>query len=223
MPMISADAIIQSRRAALIMVTALAFLVVVGTAATLAISLGYTRPQKLIAFFDLDGESNLPTWYSSVLLLGAALLTWVAGLAARHRSDRVKWFVLAALFACLSMDETAMMHDWLGVAMGDRMQLTGVFRFGWVIPALVVLPAIAVAYWRLIWAVPNPARALMFTAAALYLGGAVGMEMVGGAWISTRPQELTVYKGLTAVEELLEIAGASCYLGLQQHPCGNLL
>jgi hypothetical protein len=59
--------------------------------------------------------------------------------------------------------------------MGDRMQLTGVFRFGWVIPALVVLPAIAVAYWRLIWAVPNPARALMFTAAALYLGGAVGM------------------------------------------------
>jgi hypothetical protein len=66
---------------------------------------------------DLDGEANLPTWYSSVLWFSVAYLTWV--FAERHvlRSRIRSWFLFALplVFVLFSLDEVAQLHEHLGV------------------------------------------------------------------------------------------------------------
>lgn len=70
---------------------------------------------KVTSFVSLGGESNLPTWYSSIQLFLIALLL---ALFAVHsdRRDRASWglFVPAAIFAALSLDEVAQLHEWIG-------------------------------------------------------------------------------------------------------------
>lgn len=73
--------------------------------------------EPLTKLIDLDGEANLPTWYSSVLWFGVAYLTWV--FAQRHvvRSRIRTWFLFALplVFVLFSLDEVAQIHEHVGV------------------------------------------------------------------------------------------------------------
>ena len=72
---------------------------------------------QLTQWLDLDGEQNIPTWYSSMQwFLAAALL----GLFAQSFADLppVRRWMLALLpltFLAMSLDEVAGIHEWLGV------------------------------------------------------------------------------------------------------------
>ena len=73
--------------------------------------------EPLAKLIDLDGEANLPTWYSSIQWFCVAYLAWV--FAARH-ADRARvrsWFLLALplVFLLFSLDEVAQLHEHLGV------------------------------------------------------------------------------------------------------------
>lgn len=70
----------------------------------------------LSSFIDLNGEENLPTWYSSVRWFFVGVLT---GLFAWRHFNFFKvrsWLLLAlpAVFLALSLDEVAQIHEWLG-------------------------------------------------------------------------------------------------------------
>jgi hypothetical protein len=61
---------------------------------------------------DLDGEHNLPAWFSGLQLAAIA----VVALAAFHgegpgRSSRLVWAVVATAFFCLSFDEIGVVHE----------------------------------------------------------------------------------------------------------------
>jgi len=72
---------------------------------------------KVTAMLDLDGEGNLPTWYSSLQLFLAA---WLFGsFAFTQRSDKYKnnslfLILLPLTFMLLSLDEVAEIHEWFG-------------------------------------------------------------------------------------------------------------
>ena len=103
-------------------------------------------------FFDLDKESNAPTWWSTsqLLLIGVVLLGF-----AYHQFDRREprsWALALApaLFLFLSLDEAAMVHEAVGrmldglVHLGDRedstLRETGVWMF-FCAPALLAVVA----------------------------------------------------------------------------------
>jgi uncharacterized BrkB/YihY/UPF0761 family membrane protein len=69
--------------------------------------------QGIITLFDLAAEGNLPTYYSSVLLLIAALLLFVVTLMERTIKSRYVpyWAFLTIGFIYLSMDEMLMLHE----------------------------------------------------------------------------------------------------------------
>src|SRR5512134_1570111 len=74
--------------------------------------MGNDRP----GMFNLDGEGNIPSWYSASKLLAVALSAYFYGRLILL-SDRVAgWLILlgAALFAYLSMDEGATLHEKIG-------------------------------------------------------------------------------------------------------------
>src|SRR5688572_12086924 len=63
---------------------------------------------------DLDAEGNVPTWVSSGKLLAIAVLAVIAWRQEQREPGlrhRWLWLLVAALFAGMSLDETASLHE----------------------------------------------------------------------------------------------------------------
>ncbi len=65
--------------------------------------------------FDLNGEANVPTWYSNVLLFAVALAALGIHLFARQMKarDAAFWLGFAAMYVFLSLDEEARVHEFI--------------------------------------------------------------------------------------------------------------
>lgn len=165
--------------------------------------------------FDVNKETNVPTWFSSGMLLACALLaTGIATLVRNSRGPYVlHWVGLALGLAFLSLDESSELHERLNTpfaaVLGESAR--GPLRFAWVVPAILIVAAVGFTYLRFLGHLPTRTRQLLRAAAVLYLTGAVGMEMAGGialdeygAW--------TLYTLITTVEETLEMCGGLSFL-----------
>ncbi len=160
-------------------------------------------------FFDLGAEANLPTFFAALLLLlVAALLVVVAlGETQRQGRDRRHWWGLAIGLLFLSFDEAAMIHDglvgpvltqWFG--RGD-----GVLYFNWYklyLPAAVLL---ALVYVPFLQRLPRRTALRFLVAAGVFVGGAVGFEMLE-AYLTSH--QLTGINLVRLFEESAEMLGA---------------
>lgn len=182
---------------------------------------------RIVKFFYVDKEQNLPTWFSSGILFLAALLLWRIGAATAAAGGRYRrhWQVLAAVFTVLSLDEFSQFHE-LG-AQADVLDAGGASYLSWLVLAAPLVLLLGLSYARLLLRLPPPVRRLMLAAAVLYLGGAAGVEVLGAytgrenigftpGWASMR------YVLAASAEELLEMLGVAlfCYaaaLHLQHH------
>jgi hypothetical protein len=170
----------------------------------------------LVPLLSLSEEANLPTWYSSMLLLACAVALAAVASDVRQRGERWfgHWAALAAVFAYMSLDETAQLHERLN----GFFTLRGVFYFGWIIPAGIIVAAIGLAYLRFVLQLPPSTRRRFVVAGVLYVGGALVMEVPLGLW-STRYGEANLgYCLIDAVEESMEMFGASLFfIAILQH------
>ncbi|MDA0659716.1 MAG: hypothetical protein O2931_13765 [Planctomycetota bacterium] len=95
----------------------------------------------------------------------------------------------------------------------EAKMFTGVFLFVWVIPYGIAMLALAALYARFLWRLPSTTRSMFFLAAATFLAGAVGLEMVGGVVYERGNYEraipIDVCNGL---EESLEMLGVVIFL-----------
>jgi hypothetical protein len=177
-----------------------------GLAVELARYAGALEPESgLRSALSLSYEGNLPTWYSSGLLWTAALGLGLCG--RRDEGERGHWWVLAALFLLMSLDEAIELHEGLGGA-----ELHGVLYFSWVVPGALLTATFALSYlgfWRRL---PARTRRGFAWAFAIYVGGALGMELPLGAWFEAHGDENLGYALLDALEESLEICGLSVFL-----------
>ncbi len=173
--------------------------------------LGHGNLFGFVPLFDVDNEVSIPTWYSSLALFAcAALLATVArAKQALRAAHAVRWWLLAGLFLYMSVDEGAAVHETLVVgpllrALGD----SGWRYFAWVLPGSFLVAAVAIAYWRFWLDLPAVTRARFLAAALLFVGGALGMELVAGLFLRGDGHiESLSYAALTTVEELLEMLG----------------
>ena len=167
----------------------------------------------LVPLLSLSEEANVPTWYSSMLLFGCALvLASIAGMVRASGGRMVKqWAVLAGVFGYMSLDETAQLHERLN-SLHVLSNLRGVFYFGWIIPASVIVLLVGVAYLPFVFHLPKGTRARFIVAGAIYVGGALVMEMPLGAWATRHGEDNLGYALIDAVEETMEMVGASLFL-----------
>ena len=98
--------------------------IVVLVAVDLALGLAYVgyfligHPYEPLAkLIDLDGEGNLPTWYSSIQWFGVAYLLWAFAVRHVRRGQLRSWFLMALplVFLLFSLDEVAQLHEHLGL------------------------------------------------------------------------------------------------------------
>ncbi len=168
----------------------------------------------LLRQFDVETEGNVPTWASGALLLMAALVLWGLADAARRAGEpgRRHWAVLAVAFCYLSLDEVAGLHEGAIRYVAGLVPQEGVFTFGWVLVAGPLVVVFGLSYLRFLGRLNPRTRQLFIWAGALYVGGALAMEMVSGALDSAAGRETVAYVLASSAEELMEMLGASIFL-----------
>jgi len=202
--------------------------------ATAIVLLGYLREWLRLgygiqgtSFFNLNQEQNIGAWFSSTLMVGCAVLLLVAGrrAMAMRQPHAWFWFVISLTFVALSIDEASSIHESLMVPIHNALHSHGLFRYAWVVPALILVPLFFFVSIPFLLALPRRTALWFFASGAVYVTGALGFEMLGG---------LTDGHGLTFVvmyliEETLEIVGiVSFFFSLmdflsEPHAVGALL
>ncbi|TFZ04923.1 hypothetical protein [Ramlibacter rhizophilus] len=167
--------------------------------------------------FYMDAENNIPTVFSTLLLLTASLLCAWATTVERHRRSRFSWHWagLALAMLALGIDEAAALHELLINPIQKVYQTTGWLRFPWVIAGIPLVLLFAFAYLRFLAALPARTRWGFIAAGALYVGGALGMEMVGGQVFQeagTPDRTLVPYMIAMTVEESCEMLGVTAFI-----------
>jgi hypothetical protein len=180
-------------------------------AEVLRLTAGWRSP--LVTLLSLSEEANVPTWYSSMLLFACAVaLASIAGLVRASGAPMFKqWAVLSGVFGYMSLDETAQIHERLN-SLHLLSNLRGVFYFGWIIPASIVVLVVGVAYLPFVFRLPKPTRIRFIVAGVIYVGGALVMEMPLGAWATRHGENNLGYALIDGVEETMEMAGAALFL-----------
>jgi len=176
-------------------------------------ALGGASVWRVVQLFNLDVEGTIPSWYSSCALLGAAGLLGLIARAERERGsqDWRYWAGLAVIFVALSADEAASIHELAIHPLRRALGVSGVLAFAWVIPGAAFVALVGAVYLRFLLRLPAPTRSQFVLAGALFVGGALGMEMVGGALYTAYGMGLqTALESI--VEETLEMVGIVVFI-----------
>ncbi len=164
--------------------------------------------------FHLDREANIPTYFSGLLLISVAALLGLIALQKNNQQDKYKrhWAMLSVIFLALSFDEVASIHELLVVPMRSLFGASGIFYFAWVIPGIAFVTILAISYWRFLWNLPPRSRNLFVLSAVIFVGGAIGFELMGGFHADNHGQTDLTYSLLTSGEETMEMAGVITFI-----------
>ncbi|MDW6020850.1 hypothetical protein SAZ10_03640 [Mesorhizobium sp. BAC0120] len=167
-----------------------------------------------IWMLDVDFERSAFTWVSIISLFVAAVLLFLGAEHAAARRDRFRWhwYALAALFLLASFDEFAGLHEKLSAVLAARMSHSGVLYFAWAAPAGILALIGLASFIPFIRSFPTRLALLMVLSAGLFLGGAVGLEMIGGKIAEVEGVKSLHYRMETNAEEGMELAGTLLFI-----------
>jgi hypothetical protein len=166
--------------------------------------------QKFYGFrvkLDLDQEANIPTFFSSSLLLILVFIFLFTGRVRQGQRFAGQWVVLGLLFLVLAVDEAAVLHEKLIKPLREALGTSGGFYFAWVVPAIPLVILFIAVYWPFFRDLPTRVRQLFTVGFALYLTGALGFEIIGGWYAEIFDQDNALYNVITTLEESIEIGG----------------
>lgn len=174
---------------------------------------GHGRLLGLGALFDLDKEQNLPTLFSSLLILfNAALCTLAWKFQRQLGAPEPRWLVLCVALMWVGIDEFCSFHETLATPLRTAFHLNGFLYFAWVIPygiAAIVLGASLVPF---LFTLPAGTRWTMVAAGAVYVFGAVGLEMIGARTFEFMGNERSPLWMLSSTfEEVFEMSGMTIF------------
>lgn len=169
---------------------------------------------RRLRHFELDGENTAIVWYSSLLILvNAAVLAVISILAAKRNHKMVfQWRLLAFVFVFLSLDETASFHESAAAPVKEALGLSGYFEFGWIVPAIMLVAVFVIYYTPFLFSLPRHIAVRFLFAGGVFVGGAVGLEMVGGNIVDATGSRTGVYLVASTIEETFEIIGMTLFL-----------
>jgi hypothetical protein len=187
---------------------------------------GYLQPLRI---FDVGEERSIPTWFESIQFLLCSMLLAVIAVAKKRRSDRysLHWGVLSVILLLLSLDEVASIHEAIGQQSENLLHsvtgLTpgGAIKFFWVVPGAILALIVLLAYLRFLAELPRSTRRSFLFAGALFVLGALGLEMLS-AQVSSSSEGIAnlfgsaipkIMIGLqTCVEEMFEMLGLTAFV-----------
>ena len=205
---------LDSKRITTILFAIAAMLSVVGAFANIVIYQIAESPDANIARFmsrfDLGHEPSLPAWFSSlVLLLDSAMLVLISRVVKlRGKPYFAHWLILGIIFLGLSIDESVMFHEMLNEGINLIISTKDIFLFPWVVVGLLFVVTVFLAYLKFLFHLPRRFALLFVLSGAIFVGGAVGMEIIAGIVIGQYGVASIYHTIVQTIEESLEMAGA---------------
>jgi hypothetical protein len=169
--------------------------------------------ETLVRLIWVDGEANLPSWFSSsMLFLCAVFLALVAVAERRVGGSMARWLFLALIFGFLSLDETAQLHELSIAPLREHFGTTGFLYYAWVVPAGICVAVFVTSYLSFLARLPSATRQLFLAAGLIYVGGALGLEAISGNQASLQGEHNFTYHVIITAEELCEMVGLVLFI-----------
>lgn len=167
--------------------------------------------------FLLDYEKTFPTFFSAMALLACAIcaaLIWRQEKSAKT-SEASLWGFVALILGYMAVDEAVEVHE-LTIPIVAALWKNSPIQFGWVVPFGILAIVIAARLVPLWWRQPTDIRRDLFIAGVVYVGSAIGMEIVGGAYakaVGTKGLDYDmIYQAIVMTEEAGEMIGVALLL-----------
>jgi hypothetical protein len=167
----------------------------------------------LFFFFDASSEANVPTYFSSLLLFISAVILYVIYKTAPKGFGKKRyWRVLMIIFAWLSVDETASIHEQFG-KIGKTFHLnSGYLYYSWIIPYILFAIIAFFFFLRFLFKLPYSTRILFIISGFIYTGAAIGFELFEGNIAKKYGPNTLNDLLLCAAEEFLEMTGVIIFI-----------
>lgn len=174
----------------------------------------YPLRDTLASLFNIDGEQNIPTMYSWSALMFCAVLLAIIGQAKKVVGDRhvIYWRVLTVIFVYLSLDEATSIHEQFAEPLRASLNTSGFLYYAWVIPGVIFVLAVFLGFLKFLLALPPKTKHLFLTAGAIFVGGAIGLELVSGAYAELYTQHNFTTSILNSIEEFMEMTGIVIFI-----------
>jgi len=182
------------------------------------------NPMWIVHFlFDLDQEFNIPAWFSSIQLFLIGIIFFLIARRTDSSGHPSALFLLSVgvVFVFLSADEIGSIHEKLTLVVSN-IEWWPKFKGGhgaW-IPLYLGLCLIffftTYREFKAMWTYFQPETLIIATGIAVFLFGAVGLEIVSYQFLREGAPPL-LYLAEVALEEFLEMSGGSLIL------CGTML
>ncbi len=163
--------------------------------------------------FDVDTEANVPTLFSSALLLTCAYASWRMATRVSALKLRRGFFLITALLVIVAADESLALHERGAAVLLDKLDAHGIHRLWvWAIGAMLVsaLAATLIPFFRALES--RALRSGLLASAVVYVIGALGFEVLGQHYAANHGWSNPVYVALSAIEEFLEMCGPLIFL-----------
>ena len=172
------------------------------------------KERYIIKLFFLDAEFNFPTWYAAISLLICSLFTGLLYFLKKSENDPFKfnWLGLSIIFFIMATDEILVLHEQMISPLRNVLNTGGFLHMAWIIPAILFGIIFIIAYYKFLASLPVQTRNQFITAGIIFVVGAVGIEAVGGKFLSEYGQNNLVYSLITQFEELLEMIGIMMFI-----------
>ena len=172
------------------------------------------RFRRLVDLLYVDAEKNIPTAYSFLILVICSILLAIIAFVHNRNRDRYAkhWQGLSILFLALAMDEFCSFHELASHVTRNSLKTNGIFYFAWVIPGMAFLSVFVLAYLKFTLSLPRKTRLGFIVSGAVFVLGAIGMELIGGYFFQFYGRDNLIYIVIATVEEMLEMSGIIIFI-----------
>ena len=182
-------------------------------ALSIGIITGHSSMKGLLDFFEFDKEQNLPTYFSSIVLVIASLLLFTLYIIKKNRNDEHTrfWLVLSLIFVYLSIDEFASIHELLTNITREIFVIESLHKIMWIIPGMIIALVIGIYLLPFYLKLTKRYKYLFAFSAILVLGGVFGVELLTHGF-SLNEGNQAIYSVMSTLEETMEIMGVVLFI-----------
>jgi hypothetical protein len=167
----------------------------------------------IIKLFNVNLEANLPTYFSSLILLTNGILLALIAYGSKAKGGKFwHWIGLSGIFVFLALDEMIQIHEQLRAPMEALLGTTGILYYAWFIPYVIVALLIGIAYFKFMMGLPKNILKLFIISGVIFISGAVVMEAISGMYDEQYGERSLAYALMYSFEEFLEMSGAALFL-----------
>ncbi len=179
-------------------------------------NLGYNGffTKGLVYLFDASEESNIPTFYSSLVLTVAGALLFMIYLVSKQYAQKYvnHWLLLSLILFFLAVDESISIHEKFNkIGHYIKPDPEGYLKYPWILPyGLFVFVACGI-FAKFVFALPKKTRNLFISSSIIYITATIGFEIIEGHVIAIFGVK-SYYYLICALEEFLEMTGIIIFI-----------